>query len=369
MRVTQFLIALFLGSLAILASSVWFMPNAGAAPRFEWSKDKPHSYCLGQIDFVDDLNGGTVCAEYFYKTSDGGRSWQIAKIFEPGAHQYGLHVEGIKFLSATDILIVGTYVYRDASGATQNEIAIVRSIDGGATFSETVIDGYEGVSRYGTELIFNGDTGAFARRDGSAVYYTSDRAKTWRKTEPPSKNMLTNISFTKNGNIRVLRFAPGKKIDVCTFDAHAATANWTCADSQLNPPKLESGQLVGAIATNDLDVDIIAMGREKSVVGGVFMQGILLPKLKSEGSCHKIQSLGGGAMSAVCIGVDNRSVFGPEEVVRVLVSLDNGATWEVEYTASHPHIDGVAVRARTLSDGTKELFVVDGQQIAIARIH
>lgn len=369
MKAIRFLLAPFFGILAILTSSVWFAPNASALPTFEWTKDKPQSYCLGQIDFTDDLNGGTVCAEYFYKTSDGGRSWQIAKVFKQTTHQYGLHVEGLKFLSATEILITGTYVYRDASGTTQNEIAIVRSSDGGVTFSETIIDAYEGVSRYGTELIFNGNTGAFARRDGSAIYYTSDRAKTWRKTESPGKDMLTNISFAKNGNVRVLRFARGANVDVCTFDAEAAAANWSCTDSWLVPPKLESGRLVTAIATNDLGVDIYAMGREKSVVGGVFMQGLILPKMKSDGSCHKIQSLGGGAMAAVCIGVETRGAFGPEEQVRVLISLDNGETWKVEYTASHPYINGIEVRARTLSDGTKELFIVDGQKIGIAQVH
>lgn len=348
-----------------------FFPNEGG--NINWlAKDKT-IYCMGDINFFDDNIGANVCYGYLYTTINGGLDWTHIKTFSSRARSGELSAKGVKLFSPSDIMVVGTYISVDQNKTVTNELVVTVSKDGGQTFSETLVEKYEGSRDLAGSLTFEGNIGVIGREQGSAYYFSKDKGTTWQKTVPPFERVAGKPSLNSNGLLRVLRLGPSlSPVHICSFYI-GGSETWTCEKTTLSFSRVNSSQVIGSLSFQDEKNGFVALGMSESVFGGVYSNQLFgsmyfwSPSLKQPGSCYQISYLNAITLIASCIVLDVSPSEFKEKIVS-FSSIDNGMTWKQEYSVDHPYPNLYKFLSHKMSNGKNRIFLSDYQRYSIGEL-
>ncbi len=146
----------------------------------------------GSKIFFADMNTGWIIStsigmgskSCIYKTIDGGNTWGLQ--FEIGS-RWGSHLRDIVFLDSN----IGIAVGRSAPNVASNYALIVKTIDGGANWTQILIDppALNGV------FFINAMEGISVGEEG-VIHRTSDGGTSWEAQTSGITNPLNNVYFT-----------------------------------------------------------------------------------------------------------------------------------------------------------------------------
>ncbi|MBL7771457.1 MAG: fibronectin type III domain-containing protein [Chitinophagaceae bacterium] len=235
-------------------------------------------------------NGGAQRGEGIWKTTDGGITWNQLGSTDPGAYNSGSHFHYVIKL----VVKSNGYVYAATRGAFTNTGGILRSTDGGATWTRVLTHYQSGVSRdHATdiEIAANGDLFASFGISSTGGLYKSSNA------DQGASGTWTNLS----SNIGI---GGAKRIELA------------CAPS--------NASVIYAVAqggSGDEDVEWF----KKSTDGGVTWSNITIPLMVDGSGNHFTRSQAWyDLIMTVHPTNDQQIVVGGIDIHR---SLDGGTTW------------------------------------------
>ncbi|MCF8256234.1 MAG: T9SS type A sorting domain-containing protein [Flavobacteriales bacterium] len=155
-----------------MASAQWQLTNYSEAMDVE------------DIFFLTEDVGYVVGYHEVYRTTDGGDSWSLVveNLFGNGPRLVHFINENVGFIAGSN------------SGGTL-PIEVARTINGGASWTVTQLEGNQYTFSYGRDLFFLDDNTGFLACNGGSLYRTTDQGLNWVRVYNDANEDFSAIHF------------------------------------------------------------------------------------------------------------------------------------------------------------------------------